>query len=178
MKFSELRKLSVEDVDLILRDQQDLYSQEEISELREYREYLLEQERMKKEDEKRARKLETIVCPKCDGLNDAKNTKCRYCDYPFKESDYYSKEESKEDSDESTDSLNAPIGRLLFGLLFSGGGVGGIVYGCNMNNSVEAQWDSFWNNGSTDPGTAWIIIGAAAAVLGIIMLMSAFLSKE
>lgn len=179
VKFSELRKLSIEDVDLILKDQQELYSQEELSELREYREYLLEQKQMRIEEEKRARRLKTIICPKCDGLNDAINTKCKYCDYQFKESDYYSKEKPDQgESGESADPINAPIGRLLLGLLFSCGGIGSIIYGNNMNNSVEAQWDSFWNNGSTDPGTTWIIIGAAAVVVGIIMLMSAFLSNE
>ncbi len=179
MKFSELRKFSIEDVDLILKDQLDLYSSEEIKELKEYRDYLLEQEQKRQEDEKQSRRLTTLVCPKCDGLNDAINNRCIYCDYQFKESDYYAKKSiHKDEPEEATDSINAPVGQLLFGLLFSGGGVGSIIYGCNMNNSVEAQWDSFWNNGSTDPGTIWIILGAVAAVIGFIMLFSTFLSKD
>lgn len=51
--------------------------------------------------------------------------------------------------------------------------VGGllIIGGINVNNDLEAQIDSFFNNGTTDPGSSIIVIGVFTAVVGLIMLM-------
>ena len=182
MKFSEMKSLSIDDIDLILRDQQDLYSQEELAELTEYREYLIKQKQEQMQEQKRIekenRRLNTVICPKCDGPNECSNVKCVYCDYTFKEDDYYAKEEPVANEEYTSHATTIPFGRLLGGFLFSGGGIWSIISGCNANNSIEAQWDSIWNNGSTDPGTTSIILGAAAVVVGIVMFMSAFLSKD
>lgn len=178
MTIQELTKLSINDIDLILRDQTDLYTPEEIDELTQWKQYLIQQEERAQKEEQNQRRLKVIKCPKCDGPNDSANTYCMYCGYQFKESDYYTKEESHEDTEDSLSSTNAPIGRLLGGFLFTGGGVASIVYGNAMNNSIESQWNALWNNGSTDPGTIWIIIGVAVAVVGLIMLVSAFFTGE
>ena len=179
MNFSELKALSVEDIDLILKDQLDLYSPEEIVELKEYRAYLLEREQKRQEDEKMKRKRKNLVCPKCDGLNEAINTRCIYCDYQFKESDYYEKDDlTQDETEDSAESTYPSDRRPLYCLLFSAGGIGAIIHGCNLNNSVDAQCDSIWNNGSKDPGTVWIILGAVAVAIGLVLLFSALRNDE
>lgn len=50
-------------------------------------------------------------------------------------------------------------------------GIGGVVYGVIQNNSLESQFMSIISNGQTNPGTIWIIIGGAAAVVGLVLLI-------
>ena len=156
--FRKWNDLSLEDVDLILNDQKDLYTTQELAELREYRKHLVYNKRMGQSD--------AIPCPKCDGPNAISNTKCEFCGHILNEESVPSPK-----SDTS-------LGRLIFGFLFTGGGVFSVIHGNNLNNSVEAQWESYWNDGMTDPGTAWIIIGAALGIVGIIMLISAFFHHD
>ena len=178
IKFSELKSLSVDDIDLILKDQKDLYSQEEIAELKEFREYLVKQGQKAQANEKQSRRLKTIICPKCDGENDSSNTHCTYCGYKFKESDCYAPKQANEDNIKDDTALMSAPSKRLFGLLFAGGGIGSIIYGCVINDSIEAQLESIWNNGTTDPGTPWIIIGVVTAVVGAIMLGSVFFGEK
>ena len=46
-----------------------------------------------------------------------------------------------------------------------------IIYGAELNNSVEAQLEAIFSTGSTDPGTVWIIIGAVLAFGGVALVM-------
>ena len=59
----------------------------------------------------------------------------------------------------------------FLGILFILAGAGGIVYGVMQNNDVEAQMTSLFSEGQTDPGTIYIIIGAAAVLLGLIFII-------
>ncbi|WP_167957880.1 DUF3185 family protein [Anaerosporobacter faecicola] len=59
----------------------------------------------------------------------------------------------------------------LLGILFLLVGAGLAIYGYSLNNSVEAQLESFFSNGSTNPGTIFIIIGIVVAVLGIVFIL-------
>lgn len=49
----ELKNLSLDDIEIILQDQQDLYSQDELEEIRAQRNYLLELKQKARETEKR-----------------------------------------------------------------------------------------------------------------------------
>lgn len=60
---------------------------------------------------------------------------------------------------------------LIAAIIMLIAGVGCAIYGFIQNNSVEAQLESLLSNGSTDPGTTWIIIGAVVAVIGIVLLV-------
>lgn len=57
-------------------------------------------------------------------------------------------------------------------------GAGGCVYGITQNNSFEAQMDSLFSSGNIDPGTAFIVIGAILAVVGIILLVTGLSRKK
>lgn len=60
---------------------------------------------------------------------------------------------------------------FILGILLAVLGAGSLVYGFAQNNSLEAQFTSFFSSGAVNPGTTWIIIGAAAAVLGIVLMI-------
>ena len=50
-------------------------------------------------------------------------------------------------------------------------GIGSTIYGFYLNNSVEAQLNALFSSGNVDPGTAWIVVGVIALVIGIILLI-------
>lgn len=59
---------------------------------------------------------------------------------------------------------------IVFGVAFIVLGIISTIYGINLNNSLEAQLSAFFKSGSTNPGTIWIIVGATAIVIGLILL--------
>lgn len=178
LQSSELEKLSLEDINLILMDQQELYSKVELNALQEYREYLLGHEKRSQNPEMQNKRRVVAVCPKCDGLNNPDNSRCVCCGHLLEDSEYcVLKRESDKRTTDDSDSKKLPIGRLVFGLLFSGAGVGAIAYGSILNDSIEAQMKAVLQNGNTNPGMSWIVFGAAAAVVGVVMLVSAWHNK-
>lgn len=50
-------------------------------------------------------------------------------------------------------------------------GVLGIIFGVALNNDPEAKLEYFLANGSTDPGTMWIIIGVVLLIVATIFLV-------
>lgn len=60
---------------------------------------------------------------------------------------------------------------IIIGILLLCGGGGLAIYGNSLNNSFEARWESLWTNGSTDPGSTYIILGIVLAVLGLVLLL-------
>lgn len=52
------------------------------------------------------------------------------------------------------------------------------VYGITQNNSFESQLGSLLSSGSTNPGTTFIVIGAVAAVIGIVLLIIGLSKKK
>lgn len=178
MTFEELKKLSVEDITLILQDQADLYSEEELAELKEWQQILSGNRNTHRSNAKPL----TIKCPKCDGPNHSANTRCVYCDYTFHKWDYEQEYTVAPHQIEtrSTDGArhSFPIIRTLLGITLSGGGIWSIVYGCDLNNSYLEQFEHFWNHGSRDPGTAWIVMGVFATIMGLALLGSALFSRD
>lgn len=63
------------------------------------------------------------------------------------------------------------VDMTLLGILLLLVGAGLAVYGYSLNNSVEAQLESLFTNGSTNPGTIFIIVGIIVAVLGIVFII-------
>ena len=59
------------------------------------------------------------------------------------------------------------IGGIILGIL----GAVGIFYGVSMNNDMEAQLEYLFTYGKKNPGNGWIIIGAALAVIGVLMFV-------
>ena len=158
--------LSLTEVDLILNDQKDLYTKEELNELRLYRKFLIEREGTIQDFDSTDDVTPVISCPKCGGPNEPLITNCAFCGHRLRQD---------EDNDAGAGSSSI---RLLFGFLFTGGGVFSVIHGNNLNNSIEAQWDAYWSSGTGDPGTAWIIAGVTLGIIGIIMLISALFSRD
>ena len=67
---------------------------------------------------------------------------------------------------------------LFFGFLFLAGGVVSLIYGYNLNNNMEAQWNAVFNSASVDPGTPWIIGGIIAAVFGLVLIIFALFNAS
>ena len=170
----ELKKLSLDDIELILQDQQDLYSQDELEEIKAQRNYLLELEQKAREAEKESRRLTVVTCPKCDGPNDPKNTKCIYCDHQFKEQDYYAPKTVSNDTEEPEEIHPADshyaAGRILLSALSVVMGIVSIFFGNYRNNDAYAQWDFFWEQGQTEPGTPYIVCGTIIVIIGVFQL--------
>lgn len=60
---------------------------------------------------------------------------------------------------------------IIAGIVLIIVGTVSIVYGVLQNDSIEVQLESIWESGTKDPGNLWIIIGAAIAILGIVLLI-------
>ena len=54
----------------------------------------------------------------------------------------------------------------------------GCIYGVTQNNSFEAQVNSFFSSGHTNPGTTFIVIGAIAVAVGIVLLIAGIVKKN
>ncbi|HIR34571.1 MAG TPA: zinc ribbon domain-containing protein [Candidatus Faecimorpha stercoravium] len=46
-----------------------------------------------------------------------------------------------------------------------------IFFGYQQNNDINSQLESLFSSGSLDPGTVWIIIGAALLIISIVVLV-------
>lgn len=167
MTLQELEHLSIADIDLILQDQIELYSPEELNELREWRAHLAELKGISSPPSN-PNPPTAVRCPKCDGWNAPDAKACVYCSHKL------TKEIQHSDS-----SSNHPAARRLFvGILLIISGLFSTCYGIDMNNSYEAQWDAFWGSGNFDPGTTWIVVGAVGLILGLICVTSALIKSE
>ncbi len=183
MTEQKLEELNLTDINLILSDQTDLYTAEELRLLKQRRDFLILQERLEKTQEKleKIRKRETVICPKCEGPNEPQLSNCKFCNFRFRAQDYY----FPIDGGSNGTSIHEPRAssskgtvQLLLGLLLAGGGVIAIISGTNANNSYEAQINSVFNKGQSDPGTGLIILGISLAVVGGLFLISALFKKE
>ena len=92
--LEEIAPCSIEELKLIIETQTDLYTPEEM-------------DLIKKELRRRTlpKLPETIICPKCDGMNPFQYKVCQYCGLPLDKEKYYrgdwdpEEEEEKEDVD-------------------------------------------------------------------------------
>ena len=67
---------------------------------------------------------------------------------------------------------------IAAGIVLMIAGVASIIYGVAQNDSMEAQFESIFNSGTKDPGNMWIIIGAVAAILGLVMLIAGLTKQK
>lgn len=63
------------------------------------------------------------------------------------------------------------MGFIIIGIFMMIGGISCVVYGNEMNNSVEQQLQSVFTSGNTDPGNSYIVIGSIIAGIGFILLV-------
>lgn len=80
MEFKqEHEKYSIEELELIINTQQDLYTEEEMNCLVD----ILSQKRETADIERINNLPKEIECPKCDMINPIENEKCQYCEFEF-----------------------------------------------------------------------------------------------
>ena len=59
---------------------------------------------------------------------------------------------------------------MIFGTLMIAGGFASVIYGNYLNNDLSTQISSYFSG--ANPGTTWMIFGAVAIVLGIILVVN------
>ena len=95
----EYQKYSVDDLELIIKTQQDLYTDEE----KQYLMDLLNKKKKKIKIEQIKKIPKEFQCPKCDAIIPSNSKECPYCKYKFKQSDYdYALNRSESDNEEES----------------------------------------------------------------------------
>ena len=61
------------------------------------------------------------------------------------------------------------MGLLIFGIIATVCGFASVIYGNYMNNDFSSQLAHYGS--SMEPGALWIIIGIAAIVIGVILII-------
>lgn len=97
--YNEIKEYTIDELKLIISSQKELYSEEEMGQIRS----LLEEKIRIKEEEHKSKVIaqlpETILCPKCDGPNSFDNEKCVFCGHTIDKTKYYVITDDKEDEE-------------------------------------------------------------------------------
>lgn len=83
--IKEIEQYSIDDLELILSTQKELYSEEEFLHINK----ILEQKKEEQRKQRLSKLPKEIVCPKCDGINSFETKECKYCDHVLDKSKYY-----------------------------------------------------------------------------------------
>ena len=98
----EIKSYTIDELELIISTQEDLYSEEEMTKLKnQLTEKRLEEEK-RREEIILSRLPDTILCEKCDGPNDFSNTHCAFCGYELNKEKYYTDEYYLSESEEES----------------------------------------------------------------------------
>lgn len=60
---------------------------------------------------------------------------------------------------------------FILGIILAIAGAGSAIYGITENNNGLSQLSSLLSSGSVNPGTVWIIVGAIAVVVSIVLMI-------
>lgn len=117
MSFAdEIKNYTIEELELIVLSQNDLYSEDEMNQLKALLEEKIKIEKEEYEAKILARLPETINCEKCDAPNPSSNEVCEFCGCYLDKSMYYSDE--YDDSDE-TEEIESEGKRYTFHYVIS-----------------------------------------------------------
>ncbi|WP_337403843.1 hypothetical protein [Porcipelethomonas sp.] len=151
----ELLTYSIDDLNLILETQQDLYSENDLK--------MIKSELKRKENIERQKILDRlpkeIECPKCEMVSPFENDRCIYCQYEFDKSKYFEDEYyeiDNQDEENGQGHIFQYIASFLVPL------VGFILGACLMAKDDE-------NDRST--GKTCVIIGIISMLISIILCM-------
>lgn len=128
MTREELYSLNINQIEIALLDQRDLYSEEEIEELTHRLEILKSGNEAAIKEDLIKHRPETFRCPKCDGINKSINEICEYCGYVMKEKDYDNEEiEAQTENDVKTSNTSLyviafilPFIGIILGIIYIG----------------------------------------------------------
>lgn len=90
----ELKNNTIDELELIIKDQKNLYSEEEIKLIEE----VIEQKKKKVKGKMENKLPKTIKCSKCDSINPFKNDVCMFCEYKLDKTKYYNQENENRES--------------------------------------------------------------------------------
>ena len=125
----EIKNYTIDELDLIISTKNDLYSEEEMNQLKALLEEKIKIEKEEYEAKVLARLPETINCEKCEVPNPSSNEVCEFCGYYLDKSIYYSEEYNDSDETEELEneeknytfhyviSFIIPIVGLIFGAI-------------------------------------------------------------
>lgn len=151
----ELLQYSIDDLNLILETQQDLYSSKELQ--------IIKTELKRKENIERQRILDRlpkeIICPKCEMASPFENDACIYCQYEFDKSKYFEDEYYDIDYQNEENSQSHVFQYIVSFLIPL---VGFILGACLLSKDDE-------NDKST--GKTCIIIGIISMLISIISML-------
>ena len=114
--YDEIKDYSVEDLHLIITTQQDLYTEDEMAQLKELLdkkadEVIQEQLRQKALEEEKRKELERkratlpLACPKCDGPNKRTDEVCVFCGAKLDKNVLYDKDLQEHTSNQTSKSF-------------------------------------------------------------------------
>lgn len=66
---------------------------------------------------------------------------------------------------------------LILGIILICAGAASYIYGEQINNNIGMQLESFFNTGSTNPGSIYVTIGIVVAVIGLIFTIIGIIKK-
>ena len=66
---------------------------------------------------------------------------------------------------------------LILGILMICAGAASYIYGEQLNNNIGMQLESFFNTGSTNPGSTYVTIGVVVAVIGLILAIAGIIKN-
>lgn len=110
--LDEIQKYTDEELELIISTQVDLYSNDEMSELKKLLEARIRDKKAAHDSLVLSRLPKTIHCEKCDAPNPFSNDQCDYCGHLLNKSKYYTdeyyeqNEKTKLESDTSISSVD------------------------------------------------------------------------
>ncbi len=168
----EIKNYTAEELELIIETQQDLYTDEEMSALRDLLNEKMEEEISKKNKFIKDHLPIVIKCPKCDGPNSFSNDTCKFCGAKLDKEKYYktasieyeNKELISDDYDfDDTDSQDSKENRFLFQYVISFiiPIVGFIMGAIMMAGENEAR---------VSKGKVCIILGIISVILYLIIV--------
>lgn len=66
---------------------------------------------------------------------------------------------------------------IILGIILICAGAASYIYGEQINNNIGMQLESFFNTGTTNPGSIYVTIGIVVAVIGLILTIIGIIKK-
>lgn len=67
---------------------------------------------------------------------------------------------------------------IIAGIFLIGGGLTSTIVGIMQNNNLRAQINSLIFNGAANPGTVWLVLGIAALVVGMVLVVVGLMRRR
>lgn len=66
----------------------------------------------------------------------------------------------------------------VFGIIFLLAGIASAFYGNMLNNDIESKMESIFRDGNTEPGSIFLFVGIAVALIGLLMFIKGLSKKK